>query len=168
MRQIKHQRTAWQTTKSANIGENIHQVGWFGDRCLFWYLHVSKLFMTKFYESNILTVAKIVWHVTLKLVIPISRFPKKNILAYTEECKDFVKLYRFKTGDNFEKRCYKLVNIDFRFSELWKKILQGSEQVLFLAECCPKRNKWQVRIIIDTPLTFSPALLHFSENLLLP
>ena len=43
--------------------------------------------MTKFYESNILTVAKIVSHEPLKLVIPISRFPKKNILAYTEECK---------------------------------------------------------------------------------
>ena len=75
----------------------------------------------------------------MKLVIPISRFPKKNTLAYTEECKDFVKLYRFITGDNFEKRCYKLVNIDFCFSELWKKILQGGEQVLFLAEYCPKR-----------------------------
>ena len=74
--------------------------------------------MTKFYESNILTVAKIVSHEPLKLVIPISRFPKKNTLAYTEECKDFVKLYRFITGDNFEKRCYKLVNIDFCFSEL--------------------------------------------------
>ena len=68
--------------------------------------------------NQTLTVAKIVRHEPLKLVISISRFPTKKILADTEECRDFVKSYRFETGDNFENIYYKVVNIDFRFGEL--------------------------------------------------
>ena len=72
---------------------------------------MSKLFKTKFYDRNVVTVAKIVSYDPLKLSL--SRFSTKKILADTEECRDFVKLYRFKTGDNFAKRYYNVVNIDF-------------------------------------------------------
>ena len=61
-------------------------------------------FKTKFYESNALTV---------KLVISLSRFPTMKILADTKECRELVKPYRFKTGNSFETRYCKVVNIDF-------------------------------------------------------
>lgn len=80
------------------LGENIHQMEWYGDKCLFWD------FTTKFYESIALTG---------KLVISLSRIPTMKILADTKECRELVKSYRFKTGNSFEIRYYKVIDVDF-------------------------------------------------------
>lgn len=84
--------------KCKMLGENIHQMEWYGDRCLFWD------FTTKFYESIALTG---------KLVISLSRIPTMKILADTKECRELVKSYRFKTGNSFEIRYYKVIDVDF-------------------------------------------------------
>ena len=86
-------------------------MGWFGDRCLFLELAgeqaiQDKILWPKCCDSDKNSVVQ-----SLE-VISISRFLTKKILADTEECRDFVKLYRFKTGDNFAKRYYKVVNIE--------------------------------------------------------
>ena len=97
-----------------NIGENIYQMEWFGGRCLFLELAGEQAIQNKIPWVKCSSSGKN--NVVRSLeVISISRFPTEKILAEEcrKECRDFVKLYRFKTGDNFRKRYYKLVNIDF-------------------------------------------------------